>query len=70
MIDFFLQGGLSGLAGKFPPSYMGAVVQGQALGGIFAAGSNVVSLITYILLRNFSFYSHKFVNAKFQDSQT
>ena len=49
---------------------MGAVVQGQALGGIFAAGSNVVSLITYILLRNFSFYLHKFVNAKFQDSQT
>jgi len=38
------QGGLSGLAGKFPPSYMGAVVQGQALGGIFAAGSNVVML--------------------------
>ena len=39
------QGGLSGLAGKFPPSYMGAVVQGQALGGIFAAGSNVVRII-------------------------
>ena len=40
----FLQGGLSGLAGKFPPIYMGAVVQGQALGGIFAASSNVVML--------------------------
>merc|ERR1712223_1229397 len=39
-----LQGGLSGLAGKFPPSYMGAVVQGQALGGIFAAASNVVMI--------------------------
>jgi len=38
------QGGLSGLAGKFPPIYMGAVVQGQALGGIFAATSNVVML--------------------------
>ena len=42
---FFFQGGLSGLAGKFPPSYMGAVVQGQALGGIFAAGSNVVRIV-------------------------
>ena len=43
--EFFeLQGGLSGLAGKFPPNYMGAVVQGQALGGIFAAASNVIIL--------------------------
>ena len=41
---FHFQGGLSGLAGKFPPSYMGAVVQGQALGGIFAAASNVAML--------------------------
>ena len=32
------------MAGKFPPSYMGAVVQGQALGGIFAAASNVVMI--------------------------
>ena len=38
------QGGLSGLAGKFPPSYMGAVVQGQALGGIFAAATNVIMI--------------------------
>jgi len=43
MVAIF-QGGLSGLAGKFPPSYMGAVVQGQALGGIFAAATNVVML--------------------------
>ena len=35
---------MSGLAGKFPPAYMGAVVQGQALGGIFAAASNVIML--------------------------
>lgn len=41
MVAIF-QGGLSGLAGKFPPSYMGAVVQGQALGGIFAAATNVI----------------------------
>ena len=32
------------MAGKFPPSYMGAVIQGQALGGIFAAASNVIIL--------------------------
>merc|ERR1711993_123931 len=43
MVAIF-QGGLSGLAGKFPPIYMGAVVQGQALGGIFAAASNVAML--------------------------
>ncbi len=41
---FFLQGGLSGVAAKFPPEYMGAVVQGQGLGGIFAASVNVVTL--------------------------
>lgn len=43
MVAIF-QGGLSGLAGKFPPSYMGAVVQGQALGGIFAAATNVIMI--------------------------
>merc|ERR1712141_894314 len=43
MVAIF-QGGLSGLAGKFPPIYMGAVVQGQALGGIFAALTNVIML--------------------------
>lgn len=43
MVAIF-QGGLSGVAGKFPPSYMGSVVQGQALGGIFAAATNVVML--------------------------
>ena len=38
------QGGLSGLAGKFPPKYMGAVVQGQGLGGIFACAINIIIL--------------------------
>ena len=38
------QGGLSGLAGKFPASYMGAVVQGQGLGGIFASAINIIIL--------------------------
>ena len=29
------QGGLFGVAGKFPPRYMGAVMAGQAMGGVF-----------------------------------
>merc|ERR1719422_1104090 len=38
------QGGILGVAGKFPPAYMGAVFAGQAVGGIFASGTNVVVL--------------------------
>jgi len=38
------QGGILGVAGKFPPAYMGAVFSGQAVGGIFASGTNVVML--------------------------
>jgi hypothetical protein len=35
-------GGLLGVAGRFPPMYMGGVFAGQALGGIFASVTNVV----------------------------
>jgi len=38
------QGGILGVAGRFPPAYMGAVFSGQAVGGIFASGTNVVML--------------------------
>lgn len=38
------QGGILGVAGGFPPAYMGAVFSGQAVGGIFASGTNVVVL--------------------------
>lgn len=38
------QGGILGVAGKFPPAYMGAVFSGQAIGGIFASGTNVIFL--------------------------
>ena len=38
------QGGILGVAGKFPAAYMGAVFSGQAVGGIFASGCNVVFL--------------------------
>jgi len=36
------QGGLLGVAGKFPPQYMGGVFSGQAVGGIFASVTSVV----------------------------
>ena len=38
------QGGLLGLAGKFPPRYMGGVFSGQAIGGIFACTTNIIFL--------------------------
>jgi len=38
------QGGLSAVVAKFPPSYMGAMIQGQGLGGLFAASVNVLVL--------------------------
>ena len=33
-----------GVAGRFPPAYMGAMVQGQALGGIIAVCTNIAML--------------------------
>lgn len=38
------QGGVCGLAGKFPSGYVNAVISGQALGGIFAAVANILSI--------------------------
>ena len=35
------QGGLIGVAGKFPSNYMGGMMAGQALGGIFPALVNI-----------------------------
>ena len=37
-------GGLLGLAGKFPPAYLGGVFSGQAVGGIFASVTSVVMI--------------------------
>ncbi|CAG0883967.1 unnamed protein product [Darwinula stevensoni] len=39
-----LQGAVVGVAGKFPPEYMGAVVSGQAVSGILASIARVLSL--------------------------
>lgn len=50
IMDFFtvasavLQGGLFGIIGKFSARYITAVVSGQALGGIFTAVAEIVSL--------------------------
>ena len=54
---FFLQGGLFGLAGKFPFSYTGAVVQRQGLGGIFATATNVIILTFGINKVDAAFYN-------------
>ena len=35
-----------GIVGKFPPAYMGAIIQGQALGGIIAVMVNIIMLAT------------------------
>jgi len=40
------QSGLCGVAGKFPPQYIGGVFSGQAVGGILASVTNVVLLAT------------------------
>lgn len=40
----FLAGGLFGISGLFPSEYITAVVSGQALGGIFSALTEIVSL--------------------------
>jgi len=40
------QSGLVGVAGKFPPQYIGGVFSGQAVGGILASVTNVVMTAT------------------------
>ena len=37
---------MCGVAGKFPPQYIGGVFSGQAVGGILASVTNVVLLAT------------------------
>ena len=41
---FPIIGGLAAVAAKFPEVYMGSVVQGQALGGMFACATNVLCI--------------------------
>jgi len=44
VVSAIFQGGVFGLAGKFPAEYINAMVSGQALGGIFASLSNIISI--------------------------
>ena len=54
--DFFFIGGLLGLAGKFPPQYMGIVFGGQAFGGIFASVTNVLVILLGVDPPNAAFF--------------
>merc|ERR1711902_187310 len=72
------QGGILGVAGKFPPAYMGAVFAGQAVGGIFASGTNVVVLAMgasatdaafFCFVIRTEFYQH-YLGEKTQDFET
>ena len=44
-IIYEFTGGLLGVAGKFPPKFIGFVFSGQAIGGIFASVTNVVVML-------------------------
>lgn len=50
------QGGLIGVAGKFPPNYMGGMMAGQALGGIFPALVNIFVIALEVTPENLGFY--------------
>ena len=52
----FSIGGLLGLAGKFPPQYMGIVFGGQAFGGIFASVTNVLVILMGVSPANAAFF--------------
>ncbi len=45
-----------GVAGRFPPAYMGALVQGQALGGIIAVCTNIAMLAVGLNDTNAAFW--------------
>ena len=47
----------TGVCGKFPPSYMGGMMAGQALGGIFPALVNIFVIAMQVAL---GFFSSKF----------
>ena len=49
------QGGVFGAAGAFPPAYMGAVMAGQAMGGIFPALVDIIVLALDVKDKNVGF---------------
>jgi equilibrative nucleoside transporter 1/2/3 len=50
------QGGLIGVCGKFPPHYMGGMMAGQALGGIFPATVNILVIAMDVEAEDIGFY--------------
>merc|ERR1719391_153494 len=50
------QGGLIGVCGKFPPSYMGGMMAGQALGGIFPALVNIFVIAMQVSPEDIGFW--------------
>jgi len=50
------QGGIIGVAGKFPLSYMGGMMSGQALGGIFPALVNILVISQKVNGADVGFY--------------
>ena len=47
---------MAGVAAKFPPQYMGSMLQGQALGGIFSAATLVLLLACGVSNESSGFY--------------
>jgi len=50
------QGGIIGVAGKFPPEYMGGMMAGQALGGIFPSLINILVIAFQVSPGDIGFY--------------
>jgi len=50
------QGGIIGVAGKFPPNYIGGMMSGQALGGIFPSLVNILVIAVQVKGADIGFY--------------
>jgi len=50
------QGGIIGVAGKFPPNYIGGMMSGQALGGIFPSLVNILVIAIQVKEADIGFY--------------
>ncbi|TRY69151.1 hypothetical protein TCAL_02182 [Tigriopus californicus] len=49
------QGGVFGVAGKFPPKYMGSIMAGQAMGGVFPALVDIVVISANVQAKDTGF---------------
>ena len=55
MFAAIFQGGVFGVAGKFPPKYMGSAMAGQAFGGVFPAIVDIIIVAMNIEEQNIGF---------------